>query len=95
MKDAPLDMRMDRTQTLTAYDVVNGWSREELRRILFEYGEERYAPLIAAAIEREREKKPIETTGELVEIIKGAMPAKALREKQHPAKRSFQAIRCV
>ena len=93
MKDAPLDMRMDRTQTLTAYNVVNGWSREELRRILFEYGEERYAPLIAAAIEREREKKPIETTGELVEIIKGAMPAKALREKQHPAKRSFQAIR--
>ena len=93
MQDAPLDMRMDRTQKLTAYDVVNTWSREEIRRILFEYGEERYAPLIAAAIEREREKKPIETTLELVDIIKGAMPGKAKREKQHPAKRSFQAIR--
>ena len=91
--DAPLDMRMDRQQKLTAYDVVNGWSREEIRRILFEYGEERYAPLIAAAIERERADKPIETTLELVRVIKGAMPAKALREKQHPAKRSFQAIR--
>ena len=93
MQDAPLDMRMDRQQSLTAYDVVNGWSRDALRRILFEYGEERYAPLIAAAIEREREKKPIETTLELVSIIRSAMPAKALREKQHPAKRSFQAIR--
>ena len=93
MADAPLDMRMDRQQKLTAYDVVNGWSREEIRRILFEYGEERYAPLIAAAIERERADKPIETTLELVCVIKGAMPAKALREKQHPAKRSFQAIR--
>lgn len=93
MQDAPLDMRMDRQQKLTAYDVVNGWSREEIRRILFEYGEERYAPLIAAAIERERADKPIETTLELVRVIKGAMPAKALREKQHPAKRSFQAIR--
>lgn len=93
MQDAPLDMRMDRQQALTAYDVVNGWSREELRRILFEYGEERYAPLIAAAIERTRAQKPIETTLELVSVIKGAMPAKALREKQHPAKRSFQAIR--
>ncbi len=93
MQDAPLDMRMDRQQALTAYDVVNGWSREDIRRILFEYGEERYAPLIAAAIERRRAEKPIETTGELVEIIRGAMPAAALREKQHPAKRSFQAIR--
>lgn len=93
MQDAPLDMRMDRQQSLTAADVVNGWSREELRRILFEYGEERYAPLIAAAIEREREKKPIGTTLELSGIIRSAMPAKALREKQHPAKRSFQAIR--
>ena len=93
MKDAPLDMRMDRQQKLTAYDVVNTWSREDIRHILFEYGEERYAPLIAAAIERERGKKPIETTLELVDIIRGAMPAKALREKQHPAKRSFQAIR--
>ena len=93
MKDAPLDMRMDRQQKLTAYDVVNTWSREDIRHILFEYGEERYAPLIAAAIEREREKKPVETTLELVDIIRGAMPSKALREKQHPAKRSFQAIR--
>lgn len=93
MQDAPLDMRMDRQQALTAYDVVNGWSREDIRRILFEYGEERYAPLIAAAIERRRAEKPIETTGELVDIIRGVMPAAALREKQHPAKRSFQAIR--
>ena len=93
MADAPLDMRMDRSDTLTAYTVVNTWPREELRRILFQYGEERYAPLIAAAIERERGKKPIETTLELAEIIRNAMPAQALREKQHPAKRSFQAIR--
>ena len=93
MADAPLDMRMDREDSLTAYDVVNGWPREELRRILFDYGEERYAPLIAAAIERRRAEKPIETTLELVEVIKSAMPAQALREKQHPAKRSFQAIR--
>lgn len=93
MQDAPLDMRMDRQQALTAFEVVNGWSREELRRILFEYGEERYAPLIAAAIERERAKRPIETTLELAELIRSAMPAKGLREKQHPAKRSFQAIR--
>ena len=93
MADAPLDMRMNGEDTLTAYTVVNEWPREELRRILFDYGEERYAPLIAAAIEREREKKPIETTLELAEIIKHAMPPAALREKQHPAKRSFQAIR--
>ena len=93
MQDAPLDMRMDRAQQLTAYEIVNRWPRAELRRILFEYGEERYAPLIAAAIEREREKKPIGTTLELVHVIRGAMPSKALREKQHPAKRSFQAIR--
>jgi len=93
MADAPLDMRMDRSEGLTAADVVNGWSQEELRRILFQYGEERCAGQIAAAIVRRREDKPIETTLELVEIIKSAMPAKALREKQHPAKRSFQAIR--
>lgn len=93
MTDAPLDMRMDRTDKLTAHEIVNTWPHEELRRILFEYGEERYAPLIAAAIEREREKKPIETTLELAQIIKSAMPGQALREKQHPAKRSFQAIR--
>ena len=93
MHDAPLDMRMDETAELDAYQVVNAWSYEELRRILFEYGEERYAPQIARAIVRSREGKPIETTGELVEIIRSAMPAKALREKQHPAKRSFQAVR--
>ena len=93
MHDAPLDMRMDRTAGLTARDVVNGWSYEELRRILFEYGEERYAPVIAKHIVREREIAPIETTLELVDVIRSAMPAVALREKQHPAKRSFQAIR--
>ncbi len=93
MVDAPLDMRMNRDDTLTAYDIVNNWPREELRRILFEYGEERYAPLIAAAIERVRSDRPIETTQELVRVIKSAMPPQALREKQHPAKRSFQAIR--
>ncbi|MBQ3557778.1 MAG: 16S rRNA (cytosine(1402)-N(4))-methyltransferase RsmH [Oscillospiraceae bacterium] len=93
MADAPLDMRMDRSEGLTAADVVNTWSRDELRRILLQYGEERYAGLIAAAIERYRQTKPIETTLELVDIIKGAMPGKALKEKQHPAKRSFQAIR--
>ena len=91
--DAPLDMRMDRGEGLTAAQVVNGWSQEELRRVLFQYGEERCAPQIAAAIVRRREERPIATTLELVEIIKSAMPPKALREKQHPAKRSFQAIR--
>ena len=93
MNDAPLDMRMDRSAALTARDVVNGWSYEELRRILFEYGEERYAPVIAKHIVRDRELSLIETTGQLTEIIKKAMPPAALREKQHPAKRSFQAIR--
>lgn len=93
MTDAPLDMRMDRADGLTAFEIVNRWPREELRRILFAYGEERYAPLIAAAIVRRREEKPINTTLELVDIIRGAMPREALREKQHPAKRSFQAIR--
>ena len=93
MHDAPLDMRMDRTAYLTAREVVNSWSYEELRRILFEYGEERYAPAIAKRIVQHREQQPIETTLELVDIIKSAMPPQALREKQHPAKRSFQAIR--
>ena len=91
--DAPLDMRMDRSEALTAHTVVNQWPQGELRRILWQYGEERYAPQIAAAIVRSRAVRPIETTLELVEVIKGAMPAQALREKQHPAKRSFQAIR--
>ena len=93
MQDAPLDMRMDTAAPLTAYEVVNAWSQEELRRILYEYGEERYAPAIAKAIVRARETAPVRTTLELVEIIKSAMPPAALREKQHPAKRSFQAIR--
>ena len=93
MHDAPLDMRMDATAPLTAYDVVNTWSYEELRRILFEYGEERYAPAIAKRIVQARETAPVQTTLELAELIRSAMPAAALREKQHPAKRSFQAIR--
>ena len=93
MQDAPLDMRMDRSAPLSAYEVVNTWSYEELRRILYDYGEERYAPAIAKAIVRTRETAPVDTTLELVEIIKDAMPPAALREKQHPAKRSFQAIR--
>ena len=93
MEDAPLDMRMDRSAGLTAYEVVNAWPREELRRILYSYGEERYAPQIAAAIDRRRAVAPIATTLELVDVIRSAMPPQALREKQHPAKRSFQAIR--
>ena len=93
MAEAPLDMRMDREDALTARTVVNQWPQEELRRILFQYGEERYAPAIAAAIVRARGQAPVETTLQLVEIIRSAMPAAALREKQHPAKRTFQAIR--
>ncbi len=93
MRDAPLDMRMDQSAPLTAYDVVNTWPRDELRRILYRYGEEKYSPQIAAAIERRRAEKPIETTLELVDVIRSAMPPAALREKQHPAKRTFQAIR--
>ena len=93
MHDAPLDMRMDRDDALTAWTVVNRWPRDELRRILSQYGEERYAGPISAAIERARQTGPIETTGQLVDIIRSALPASALREKQHPAKRSFQGIR--
>ena len=93
MADAALDMRMNSGDALTAHTVVNTWPYEELKRILYEYGEERYAPQIAAAICRKREVKPIETTLELVDVIRSAMPPAALREKQHPAKRSFQAIR--
>ena len=93
MVDAPLDMRMNSQDTLSAYDVVNSWSYDQLKRILYDYGEERYAPKIAAAICSRRENAPIATTLELVDVIRGAMPASALREKQHPAKRSFQAIR--
>ena len=91
--DAPLDMRMDKSAALTAWTVVNEWDENRLNRILWDYGEERYARRITAAILERRAQKPIETTLELVELIRGAMPASALREKQHPAKRSFQAIR--
>ena len=93
MADAPLDMRMNREDALTAFEIVNTWPKEELRRILYDYGEERYAPQISAGIVRAREKAPIQTTLALVEVIKSSMPPQALREKQHPAKRSFQAIR--
>lgn len=93
MADAPLDMRMDRGDSLTAYDIVNGWDEKEIRRILYDFGEERYAPRIAEAIVRYRKDREITGTLQLVEIIKSAMPAAALREKQHPAKRSFQALR--
>ena len=93
LRDAPLDMRMDTTSSLSARDVLNTWPESELRRILYEYGEERCAPAIARAVVRAREARPIETTAEFANIIRGAMPSRALREKQHPAKRSFQAVR--
>lgn len=93
MEDGPLDMRMDKSSYLTARDIVNFWSEEEIKKILFTYGEERYAPRIARAIVKKRELSPIETTLELADVIKSAMPGSALHEKQHPAKRSFQAIR--
>lgn len=93
MSDAPLDMRMDQSNTLSAWLVVNRWPKEKLERILRDYGEERYFRRIAAAIVAARERKTISSTMELVDIIRGAMPGAALREKQHPAKRSFQAIR--
>jgi 16S rRNA (cytosine1402-N4)-methyltransferase len=91
--DAPLDMRMDKTQRLSAHDVVNTWSQEELTRILYEYAEEKWAKRIAEFIVRERKQQPVETTGQLVDIIKAAIPAAARREGPHPAKRTFQAIR--
>lgn len=93
MADAPLDMRMDTTGSIDAWFVVNRWPEDKIYRILRDYGEERYASRIAAAIVRRRHEKEIQTTLELVDTIKSAMPAAALREKQHPAKRSFQAIR--
>lgn len=93
MADAPLDMRMDPTESMDAWFVVNRWPQEKIARILRDYGEERYAARIAETIVRRRAEKEIETTFELVDVIKSAMPARALREKQHPAKRSFQAIR--
>ncbi|OMP68774.1 16S rRNA (cytosine(1402)-N(4))-methyltransferase RsmH [Domibacillus epiphyticus] len=91
--DAPLDMRMDINASLTAYDVVNEWPFEQLVRIFFKYGEEKFSKQIARKIEAARELKPIETTGELVELIKEAIPAPARRKGGHPAKRVFQAIR--
>ncbi len=91
--DAPLDMRMDQTASLTAYDVVNHWSYEQLVRIFFQYGEEKFSKQIARKIEARREERPIETTGELVEIVKEGIPAAARRSGGHPAKRIFQAIR--
>ncbi len=91
--DAPLDMRMDARQELSAYNVVNEYSEARLKKILYEYGEERYAPAIAAAIVREREKNPIETTAQLSNLIKYAIPPAAREGGHHPAKRSFQAIR--
>ncbi|WDL90870.1 16S rRNA (cytosine(1402)-N(4))-methyltransferase RsmH [Bacillus sp. HNR-4] len=91
--DAPLDMRMDQDAPLTAYDVVNGWSYEQLVRIFFQYGEEKFSKQIARKIEAYRENKAIETTGELVELIKEGIPAPARRTGGHPAKRVFQAIR--
>lgn len=93
MQDAPLDMRMNQDDKLSARDVVNQWPESELTRIFFEYGEERYSRRIASEIVKYRAKKPIETTFELVDIIKQALPKAALKEKQHPAKRVFQAIR--
>ncbi|MEA4946428.1 MAG: 16S rRNA (cytosine(1402)-N(4))-methyltransferase RsmH [Oscillospiraceae bacterium] len=93
MNDAPLDMRMDQSNTLSAWLVINKWPQEKLERILRDYGEERYFRRVASAIIARREEKPVESTLELVDIIKSAMPGAALREKQHPAKRSFQAIR--
>ena len=93
MADAPLDMRMDKRGALTAYDVVNGYSEEQLKKILYEYGEERFSPSIAGAIVKRRQTKPIESTLELSDIIKYAIPPFAREGGHHPAKRSFQAIR--
>lgn len=93
MNDAPLDMRMNREDKISAYEVVNNYSEEKLSRIFFDYGEERYSKSIAKKICKVREENKISTTLELVEVIKKAMPGSALNEKQHPAKRVFQAIR--
>ncbi len=91
--DAKLDMRMDQNQTLTAYDIVNSYSYQDIVTILYKYSEEKFAKQIARAIERHRQVKPIETTFELVDIIKEAIPAPARRKGGHPAKRTFQALR--
>ncbi len=92
-EDAPLDMRMDQRQEKTAADIVNGYSEQELYRVLRDFGEERFAKNIAKHIVNTREKKPVRTTGELVEIIKAAIPLKIRMQKGHPAKQTFQAIR--
>jgi 16S rRNA (cytosine1402-N4)-methyltransferase len=92
-QDAELDMRMDRSSKLTAYDIVNTWPEEDITRILFEYGEEKFARRISKNIITAREKAPIQTTGELAELIKESIPAAARRKGPHPAKRSFQGIR--
>ncbi len=92
-QDAPLDMRMNPDRPFSAYDVVNGYDEDELDRVIFTYGEERWARRIAQFIVKERENKPIETTGELVDIIKKAVPKGARKDGPHPAKRTFQAIR--
>lgn len=91
--DAPLDMRMDRRQALTAADIVNGWDERELARILREYGEERWASRIAHFIVLARQRRPLRTAGDLVAIIKAAVPASARRGGTHPARRTFQALR--
>lgn len=91
--DAPLDMRMDQDAPLSAYDVINEWPYEKLVKIFFQYGEEKFSKQIARKIEAARENKPIESTGELVELIKDAIPAPARRKGGHPAKRVFQAVR--
>ena len=93
MQDAPLDMRMSKGEGMSAYDVVNGYSEEELKRIIYSYGEEKFSSRIASFIVEAREKKPIESTFELSEIIKNAIPAKYRKDGPHPAKRTFQAIR--
>ncbi len=93
MHDGKLDMRMDQSSGITARDVVNSYSAEDLEHIIREYGEERWARRIALFIEERRSRKPIETTGELVDIIKAAIPAEARKNGPHPAKRTFQAIR--
>ena len=91
--DAVLDMRMDRDQELTARDIINEWDEKELADIIYQYGEEKFSRQIAREIVRARQEKPIETTGELVELIKKGIPAPARRSGGHPAKRTFQAIR--
>ena len=93
MQDAPLDMRMSQDDDFTAYDVVNGYDAAELKRIITKYGEERWASRIADFIVKARKERPIETTAQLVDIIKAAIPAAARRDGPHPAKRTFQAIR--